>query len=82
MVIGSTIEGMNVAVAVRRKTKITPMTSRPAIRSVNCTSNSERRMDWLRSILVSTSIDGGNCATSAGRISLMPSTTWIVFAPG
>ena len=64
MVIGSTIDGMKVAVAVRRKTKITPTTRRPAISSVNCTSNSERRMDWLRSSFRSTSIDGGNWAIS------------------
>ena len=46
---GSAMEGMKVAVTRRKKTKITPTTRRPAIRSVVCTSEIEERIVWLRS---------------------------------
>ena len=46
---GSASEGMMVAETRRRKTKITPTTSAPAISSVICTSVIEARMVSLRS---------------------------------
>ncbi len=47
--IGSASDGMSVAVSVRRKMKITATTSTAARSKVVCTSETDARMDWLRS---------------------------------
>ena len=62
MAMGSASEGMMVAETRRRKTKITPTTSTPAISSVCCTSSMEARIIWLRSNTTSICTDGGRLA--------------------
>ena len=46
---GSASEGMIVAESVRRKTKITATTRTAARTSVSWTSDTDWRIDWLRS---------------------------------
>ena len=74
--------GMIVAGMLRRKRKIT-MTTRPtASASSNCTSLTEARIVVVRSVRGLTVTPAGRLALSAGSTALMPSTTWMTFAPG
>ncbi len=73
---------MSVADTVRKKRKITPTTRTAAMINVICTSLTEARIDWLRSKVMSSEIEGGSCARSAGNSALIESTTAIVLAPG
>jgi hypothetical protein len=79
---GSVKLGMIVAVKLRRNTKMTPMTRPSAMSSVSFTSWTDSRIDCDRSILTSSSTDGGSCARSIGSNALMSSTTATTFDPG
>ncbi len=47
---GTVTLGITVAQKLRRKTKITPTTSTIVSIRVNCTSSTEARMVWVRSL--------------------------------
>src|SRR5208282_33901 len=81
-VMGSAIEGMKVADTVRRNRKITMTTSAAAMSSVDCTSATDARIDWLRSYCTSNETEAGNFALKRGNMLLISSTTAIVFDPG
>ena len=82
MAIGSASDGMTVADNRRRKTKITPTTSAPAISKVICTSSIEDRIIWLRSNTTSICTEGGRFAWNCGKIFLMASVTATTLEPG
>ena len=79
---GSASDGMMVAETRRRKTKITPTTSAPAISRVCCTSSIEARIIWLRSNTTSSLTDGGRLAWNWGSTFLMVSITCTTLEPG
>ncbi len=74
--------GMKVAGMLRRKRKITMMTSTTAIDSSSSTSCTEARMVMVRSVSTTTSTEVGIEALSAGSRCLMVSTTSMTLAPG
>ena len=80
--IGSATLGMMVAGTLRRKMKITMITSASATISVNCTSWTEARMVTERSNSTSMSMPGGTSARKVGSSFLTASTTSMVFTPG
>src|SRR5262250_3897351 len=79
---GTVMPGMNVAAALRKKTKITSTTSTTASTSSNCTSWTEARMVVVRSVSTVTVTADGSELCSCGRSCLTRSTTSIRFAPG
>ena len=50
--------------------------------SVNCTSVTEARMVWVRSLTMSTWIAGGSASSRRGSAALMRSTVSMTLAPG
>jgi hypothetical protein len=73
---------MTVAQKLRRKTKITPTTSAIVSSRVNCTSSTEARMVWVRSLRMPTLMAAGNVAVRRGSCALMLSTVSMTLAPG
>src|SRR5258708_3078677 len=67
--------GMIVAQALRKKAKITAITSAMVMSIVNCTSLTDARMVWVRSPTTVNLAAGGRVAVNAGSRSLM---FWIV----
>src|SRR5437899_1436049 len=80
--IGRAMLGMAVADKLRRKRKMTRMTSTSARNSVNFTSSTEDRIETDRSYNVSTFTDGGITARNLGNNCLIESTTSTVLLPG
>ena len=79
---GSATLGITVAHNLRRKTKIT-ITTRPMVRSkVNCTSRTDARIVWVRSVRIDTLTEGGIEASSRGSSALTRSAVSMMFAPG
>ena len=67
---GTVTLGMTVAQNVRRNTKITATTRPMVSSSVNCTSSTEARMVCVRSLRISTCIDGGMVAAQTRQLGL------------
>src|SRR5262249_6439159 len=65
---GTARAGMMVADTLRRKRKITMMTSAMAMPRVSCTSTTAARIDNERSNNGSILIDGGTCARMVGKL--------------
>ncbi len=61
-------------------TTITTITTDSA--SSNCTSRTDARMVVVRSVTTRTSSAAGSDCCKFGSSFLMPSTTWMTFAPG
>ena len=80
--IGSAMAGISVARKLRRKRKITMITSTPASPSVNWTSSMAWRIECERSFSTLMSTPGGSWAWIAGSIALTRSTTSTVLASG
>ncbi len=74
--------GMIVAGTLRRKRKITITTSATASDSSNCTSFTDARMVFVRSVTTERRTLEGSDARSRGKSACTRSTTWITFAPG
>ncbi len=68
---GTATEAMKVAAALRRKTKITAVTSSTDKSSSNSTSWTEARMPVVRSFTTFTSTEGGRPAVRSGRLFLI-----------
>ncbi len=79
---GTATEGMMVALARRRNRNVTITTRAMAISSSCCTSVTEARMVWVRSVSTVTSIPAGRLSVMLGSSALMRSTTSITLAPG
>lgn len=79
---GTAAAGMTVAGSVRRKRKMTMITSATANISSNCTSRTEARMDVVRSVKTVTCTADGNVLWSCGSSCVTRSTTSMTFAPG
>ncbi len=79
---GTATEGMIVALARRRNRNVTMTTSAMAISSSCCTSVTEARMVWVRSVSTVTSRPAGRLSVMLGSKALMRSTTSITLAPG
>ena len=79
---GTATLGMRVALALRRKTKITSTTRTTASSSSNMTSCTEARIVTVRSVTSCTSTEAGSAAVSEGRRLFTRSTTSITLAPG
>ena len=73
---------MKVALALRRKRKITSTTSAMVAASVTCTSWIESRIDCERSLRNLSSTEAGIWAISPGMAALIASTVATVLAPG
>ena len=79
---GTVTLGIMVAHTFRRNRKIT-ITTRPIDSiSVNCTSWTEARMVWVRSMISVTWTDGGMEAIRRGSCALMASTVSMMLAFG
>src|SRR5207245_11546613 len=79
---GNAMLGMAVADRLRKKMKMTRMTSTSARNKVNFTSSTDERMVSERSYKVSTFTEGGITALKLGSNCLIPSTTSTVLVPG
>ena len=79
---GTVTLGITVAQKLRRKTKITPTTSTIVSIRVNCTSSTEARMVWVRSLRMPTLMAAGRVAVRRGSCALMLSTVSMTLAPG
>ncbi len=73
---------MMVAQTERRNTKITATTSAMVSARVNCTSSTEARMVWVRSLSVWTFTPAGREAVMRGSSALIRSTVSMTLAPG
>src|SRR5215831_12175177 len=80
--IGTATEGITVAQNERRNRKITSTTSETVIDMVICTSSTEARIVWVRSLSSETSIDGGIAARSAGSLAITRLTASSTLTPG
>ena len=79
---GTVTLGMIVAHRLRRKTKITITTSATVSISVNCTSCTEARIVWVRSLMVEMWMVGGIASRSCGSAFWILSTVSMTLAPG
>ncbi len=74
--------GMIVAGKLRRKTKMTSTTSTTASPSSNSTTDTDARIVFVRSLKIEMLSALGRLASICGSKALIPSTTWMTFAPG
>ncbi|MOA25971.1 hypothetical protein D3C78_1467310 [compost metagenome] len=79
---GTAIDGMRVALARRRNRNVTITTRAMAISNSCCTSVTEARMVWVRSVSTTTSRPAGRLSVMLGNRALIRSTTSITLAPG
>ncbi|MNX94132.1 hypothetical protein D3C86_1263530 [compost metagenome] len=79
---GTATDGMIVALARRRNRKVTMTTRAMAISNSCCTSLTEARMVWVRSVSTTTSRPAGRLSVMLGSRALIRSTTSITLAPG
>ncbi|MNZ99810.1 hypothetical protein D3C78_1191490 [compost metagenome] len=79
---GTATDGMIVALARRRNRKVTMTTRAMAISNSCCTSLTEARMVWVRSVSTTTSRPAGRLSVMLGSSALIRSTTSITLAPG
>ncbi len=79
---GTAMEGISVALTRRRNRKVTITTRAMASISSCCTSRTEARMVWVRSVSTITSRPAGRLAVIFGSSSWMRSTTSMTLAPG
>src|SRR5713101_8589955 len=79
---GTATLGTAVARRLRRNANTTSTTRHTLITSVNCTSETEARMVWLRSCETCTSMEGEIDPASCGSSALTRSITSMMFAPG
>src|SRR5439155_25448992 len=79
---GTATLGIMVAEKFLRKRKITMTTSAMVSISSNCTSCTEARMVWVRSVRIATLTDEGSEAWSTGNSFLIRSATVIMLALG
>ncbi|KWV86430.1 hypothetical protein PFLmoz3_03863 [Pseudomonas fluorescens] len=79
---GTAMDGMIVALTRRRNRNVTMTTRAMAIRSSCCTSLTEARMVWVRSVSTVTSRPAGRLSVMLGSRALIRSTTSITLAPG
>ena len=79
---GNVTLGMSVAVRLRKKMKMTTITSPNAIQSVIFTSCTDSRIESERSVRTSSDTPGGNCARNEGSNALISSTIPTTFEPG
>ena len=79
---GNVTLGISVAVRLRRKMKMTTITSPNAIHNVIFTSCTDSRIESERSVRTSSVTPGGNCARNDGSSVLISSTIPTTFEPG
>ncbi|MNG01760.1 hypothetical protein D3C84_847530 [compost metagenome] len=79
---GTATDGMIVALARRKNRNVTMTTRAMAISNSCCTSLTEARMVWVRSVSTTTSRPAGRLSVMLGNRALIRSTTSMTLAPG